>query len=334
MRVLFLAVMIVVATATDTCPTQLDEEDVRNLNPGACARFNCDIVFCATDTGAIIEYRGTTANSVVSTPVPSISQRLATIWGNSVWVGDAVIDRTGILQTSDATFNFVGKAVTGTVGGIWVRTHEFPLVAGSGDMLGVMQHVYLRGRPSIRGIRLAPGATRAAAEGAQPVVITASTTYVGDGVTLDLVLKNLGASVVSGNTTVLSDVVLQTTQTMNVYAPITGKTNVVRVRHFDGSSNCARFLLRHMTETVHEIVASPACIAVSSIIGLSEFLPGEFPYVRFSNPCPLIPSTLDTLLVLVAYGDSDCTTSGVDINVPLGKCSGDGNAMVTCEDQT
>ena len=281
------------------CPSNLPPSTPLYVAPGYGIALGAETVWRVGTSEVTLEHYNATTN---------LYTRLATFLGEAGYFGDGVINRA----TSNPTgFHFLGRRSSGFATGaqIWVKTHEADFSSPDGSILGLLQFVYLYGRPSIRGIRLVPSGTASF----MPMVITASQAIYGN-VTLDGILKNRNAPVISGGAHVYESLFVKPVTEQPIYAPINGSTSMLTIEYFE--TNCFTYTARHRHLNGFSVADPAACFVIADHVFLDKLLDNPAGLgVKFTTGC----ASSNPMDVLV-YPQADCTGTAVTVSVTMGTC--------------
>lgn len=280
------------------CPTDMAPNTPLYITPGYAIGLGPGHVWRAGTGETALEHHNVATG---------VTTRLMTCVGSACYIGDGVINRGQGLVDG---VHIIGKAVTGFATGanIWVKTHETFFTSPDGSTLGLLQRVYLYGRPSITGVRFVPSGVPSFT----PVVITASQGIYGN-VTLDTILKNTKAAVISDQDHIVESLTVVPVTELPVFMPINGSTSMLTIEYFEVS--CTHYKARERTVSGFPIVDLTACVKFSDHLHLIEALSGAgFLSAKFPSGC------VGSALVPTLYVNDDCTGTAQNRTIAFGEC--------------
>jgi hypothetical protein len=288
------------------------------VEPGKRMRFS-DTLYVETDA--------VTGDTWWFTDDGTTQTRQLTVHQHAVYVGSAPppigSPITGVYAS--------GEKVSGTTAdGVWVKQSKINIMSPStGDVVAYHYEVYLAGSPAVKGYMI-----EVIGDETKRVVFTGTQLVLGAAPT-NLILQNTQASVIATGDVVVERAMFPTSHVACIDIPISGKTNILKMVHYQSPATCGVVYPIHTKRVSFEIDVTacyalddyPTLKAALNCVGDTDIASGGF--FRIPSGCGVIN---DQLPVQHWTSTSPTCAATPDTRIiDLGVCCD--SIVITCERQ-
>lgn len=300
----------------EECPEGLDPNTVMVVGEGT--RISLPLgMFITTEGGETVVYH--------EDPETGELTRHLTMYGNTAFVGtppDRMNRPTGGIYV-------VGAPTAGTVGDIWIKTHETSYITMRGALEAKIQSVYSASNPGLSGVRLSIPDGNGNPDLGNGVVVTPHVVITGKP-SPDTLAKNGGSTLIVGGITSYEEVDVLDTHVRCSRAYPTNTESILEWHAWSGTSTCVSYKQAEHTSSSLQLDAS-TCYDLDNHAYLSVALGNPVGSVKFPGGCEVTGSNS---LAVLSYSDNACASPLTSpTSIPLGSCVGN-KAFYSCSSNT